>query len=62
MVFAPVRPKQRQCLDMTAERAAPMVVLAMNIVGDGTAKRHELRARHDRREEPVRRGVGDDVR
>jgi hypothetical protein len=39
---------------MAAERAAPMMVLTMNIIGDGPAHGNELGARCDRQEPAAR--------
>ena len=61
MMDAAVGAQQLEGLDMAAERAAAMMVLAVHVIGDGAAERHELRARHDLREEAVRRGMRDDV-
>ena len=58
---ASVGAQQAKRLDMAPERAAPVMVLAVNVVGDRAAQRHPLRARKHRRQEPVRGGMGDDV-
>ena len=50
---AAVGAQQRERLDMAAERAAAMMVLAVHVVGDGAAERDELRAGHHLREEAV---------
>ena len=50
---AAVGAQQLERLDMAAERAAAVMVLAVHVIGDGAAKRHELGARHDLREEAV---------
>ncbi len=46
---------------MAAERTAAMVVLAVHVVGDGAAERHELCTGNNRRKEPERRGMRNDV-
>jgi len=46
---------------MAAEGAAPMMVLAVDIVGNRAAQRHELRAWDHSWEEAIGRGVRDDV-
>jgi hypothetical protein len=40
---------QGQSRHVPAERPSPMMVLAVNVRGDHSAKRHELRARRDGR-------------
>ena len=48
-----VRPQKIERPHPTAERAGAMMILAMNVVGDAAADRHELRARRDWNEPSV---------
>ena len=41
---------------MPPKRARPVMVLAVDVVGDGAAKGHEACARSDRQEEAMRSG------
>jgi hypothetical protein len=56
-----IRPHQTQAADMIAERAGPVVVLAMDVVGDGAAHAHELGTRQDRQPPAPRRHQALDV-
>ncbi len=48
---AAIRPYQFKARNMVSEGAGNLVILAMNIVGDGTTKRHILRSRSYREKE-----------
>ena len=45
---------------MMAECATAMVVLAMNVIGNGTTERNETRTGRYRQEVPKRRGYRED--
>jgi hypothetical protein len=47
---------------VAAKSAATMVVLAVNVIGYGAAKRYEARAWHDSWKETARRIIFDDAR
>src|SRR6185369_14286900 len=48
--------------EVMAERAVAVVILAMDVVGDGASERHELRSGRDRQEEAAREREFDDLR
>jgi hypothetical protein len=57
---AAVGDEQLDPADVVAEAAVDVMVLAVDVAGDGAPDRHELRAGHHRREEPARHeGVQD---
>src|SRR6185369_12954164 len=54
--------QQLEAWHVMAEGPCAMVVLAVDVVGDGAADRHEPRARRDRKEEAARQREGRDFR
>src|SRR5512140_1069578 len=53
--------QQLESRHVVAKRAGAMVVLAMDVVGDGAAEGHVFRARRDGQEEAARQGEIDDL-
>ena len=60
-IDAPVGAQQLEGLHVATERTAPVMVLAMDVVGDGAAERHELCSGNDGGKKAEGRGVVDDV-
>ena len=58
---AVVRAMQAKLLDMIAKRSGTMVILAMNIIGDGAPYRHELRAGRYRKKPSLGKEYVDDI-